>query len=149
MVVFASKNALVEAYLRRREREAPIPSEMELDRDDLPAAERLLAIFQPLEAHGGVLRGCPFHNAAVESAGSLSSTDQIVWAHKLEFTRRLVAVAQEAGIDVDGNHLETAVDLRRDLVAPGAAFHLDPPELIGRVVDAGPAALVRAASPPR
>jgi hypothetical protein len=43
------------------------------------------------------LRGCPFHNAAVESAGSLASTDEIVRDHKLEFTRRLVAVADEAG----------------------------------------------------
>ena len=43
------------------------------------------------------MRGCAFHNAAVESAGSLTSTDEIVRAHKLEFTRRLVAVAQEAG----------------------------------------------------
>jgi AcrR family transcriptional regulator len=33
---FATKNALVEAYLRRREGEASIPSEMELERDDLP-----------------------------------------------------------------------------------------------------------------
>jgi hypothetical protein len=33
----------------------------------------------------------------VESAGSLASTDEIVRTHKVEFTRRLVAVAGEAG----------------------------------------------------
>jgi hypothetical protein len=33
----------------------------------------------------------------VESAGALPSTDEIVRAHKLEFTRRLAAVAREAG----------------------------------------------------
>jgi hypothetical protein len=43
------------------------------------------------------LSACPFHNAAVESGGSLASTDEIVRTHKLEFTRRLVAVAHEAG----------------------------------------------------
>ena len=33
----------------------------------------------------------------MESAGSLAGADAIVRAHKEEFTRRLVAIAQEAG----------------------------------------------------
>jgi AcrR family transcriptional regulator len=94
---FATKNALVEAYLRRHEAEAPIPSEMELDRDDLPAAERLLAIFKPLEAHGVVLRGCPFHNAAVEAAGALADIAGVVEEHKKAFLGRIIATAREAG----------------------------------------------------
>ena len=94
---FATKNALVEAYLRRREGDASIPSEMELERDDLPAAERLLAIFKPLEAHGVVLRGCPFHNAAVEAAGALAGVAGVVEDHKKAFLARIVATAREAG----------------------------------------------------
>jgi AcrR family transcriptional regulator len=92
---FATKNALVEAYLRRREGEVPIPSEMELDRDDLPAAERLLAIFKPLDPHA-VLRGCPFHNAAVEAAGGLAGVAGVVEEHKKAFLARLIATAREA-----------------------------------------------------
>jgi AcrR family transcriptional regulator len=94
---FATKNALVEAYLRRHEAEAPIPSEMELDRADLPAAQRLLAIFKPLEAHGVALRGCPFHNAAVEAAGTLTGIAAVVEEHKKAFLARIIATAQEAG----------------------------------------------------
>jgi AcrR family transcriptional regulator len=94
---FATKNALVEAYLRRREGDTPIPAEMELDRDDLPATERLLAIFKPLEAHHGVLRGCPFHNAAVEAAGDLAGVTGLVAEHKKAFLRRIIATAREAG----------------------------------------------------
>jgi AcrR family transcriptional regulator len=94
---FATKNALVEAYLRRHETEARIPSEVELERDDLPAAERLLAIFKPLDADGGVLRGCPFHNAAVEAAGELAGVTQLVEDHKKGFQARIIATAREAG----------------------------------------------------
>jgi len=93
---FATKYALVEAYLRRHEAEVPIPSEMGLDRDDLPATERLLAIFEPLEAHHGVLRGCPFHNAAVEAAGALPGVTGLVAEHKKAFLRRIIAAAREA-----------------------------------------------------
>ena len=94
---FATKNALVEAYLRRHEGVVPIPSEMELERDDLPAAERLLAIFTPLEAHDAVLRGCPFHNAAIEAAGALPGVAEVVEEHKKAFLARIIATAREAG----------------------------------------------------
>jgi len=91
---FASKNDLVDAYLRGFE-EGGLPAERRLNDTTLPARDRLLGIF---EMPGrDVLRGCPFHNAAVESAGSLASADDIVRAHKLRFTGRLVALASEAG----------------------------------------------------
>lgn len=92
---FPSKNDLVDNYLRGMDARGGSPSEQRLDDSALAARDRMLAIFQmsPRE----VLRGCPFHNAAVESAGSLRSTDAIVQAHKQQFTRRLVVVAQEAG----------------------------------------------------
>ncbi|ORW96137.1 TetR family transcriptional regulator [Mycobacterium sp. IEC1808] len=92
---FASKNDLVDNYLRGYEVRGGSPNERRLDDATMSPRERLLAIFEmsPRE----VLRGCPFHNAAVESAGSLSSADEIVRAHKQAFTRRLIAVAQQAG----------------------------------------------------
>lgn len=92
---FASKNDLVDAYLRNFVARGGAPAEKRLDDLELPARERLLSIFDMRRAD--VVRGCPFHNAAVESAGALASADEIVRTHKLEFTRRLVAVAREAG----------------------------------------------------
>jgi AcrR family transcriptional regulator len=91
---FASKNELVDNYLRGIDADGGAPTEKHLG-DDLPARERLLAIFDLRRSD--IVRGCPFHNAAVESAGSLASTDDIVRTHKTEFTRRLIAVAREAG----------------------------------------------------
>lgn len=69
---FPTKNALVEEYLRRFESETPIAAEAELERDDLSPAQRLLAIFNPLEGDpSALIRGCPFHNAVIEGAGEL------------------------------------------------------------------------------
>jgi AcrR family transcriptional regulator len=91
---FASKNDLVDNYLRRVDARGLVV-EKRLANPDLPARERLLSIFDIPSAD--VVRGCPFHNAAVESAGSLAGTDAIVRDHKERFIRRLVAIAQEAG----------------------------------------------------
>jgi AcrR family transcriptional regulator len=92
---FASKNELVDNYLRGIDARGGAPTERRLDDTGLPARQRLLAIFDLRRSE--VVRGCAFHNAAVESAGSLTTTDEIVRTHKQEFTRRLVAVAREAG----------------------------------------------------
>lgn len=92
---FASKNELVDNYLRNIESRGGAPTEKRLDDATLPARERLLAIFDLRQSD--VVRGCPFHNAAVESAGSLATTDEIVRTHKRDFTDRLIAVAREAG----------------------------------------------------
>lgn len=92
---FPSKNELVDNYLRSLDAAGGSPSERRLEDAALAARERLLAIFDL--PRRDLLRGCPFHNAAVESAGALPSTDEIVRAHKRQFTRRLVAVAREAG----------------------------------------------------
>lgn len=92
---FASKQDLVDNYLRAIDARGGSPMERCLDNADLPARDRLLALFDapPVD----IFRGCPFHNAAVESAGALPGTDAIVRTHKQEFTRRLVVVAREAG----------------------------------------------------
>lgn len=91
---FSSKTELVEEYLRRLN-ESGTPMERPLDRSDLAPRERLLAIFDapPVEK----FRGCPFHNAAVESAGAWPEIDDLVRAHKRRFAERLIAVADEAG----------------------------------------------------
>src|SRR5690242_9232625 len=91
---FSSKTELVENYLRALD-ESGTPMERPLGRPDLSPRERLLAIFDvpPVER----FRGCPFHNAAVESAGAWATIDDLVRAHKRRFTERLIAVADEAG----------------------------------------------------
>jgi AcrR family transcriptional regulator len=91
---FASKNDLVDNYLRAIDTRGVAPGKR-LSDTSLPAQERLLGIFEG--TRGEVLRGCPFHNAAVESAGLLASTDKIVRTHKREFARRLIDVARDAG----------------------------------------------------
>lgn len=97
-VHFPTKNALVEEYRRRFESERPIAAEAELERGDLPAAQRLLAIFVPAEGDWPVLfRGCQFHNAAVEGAGELPAVADLAQRHKQAFRDHLVATAAEAG----------------------------------------------------
>jgi hypothetical protein len=60
--------------------------------------ERLLAIFDPLESDDAtVLRGCPFHNAAVDAAGEMPHVAQLVKQHKQAFLDRLISTAVEAG----------------------------------------------------
>lgn len=97
-VHFPTKNALVEAYLRRFETETSLPAETGLQRDDLTPVQRLLAIFAPIDGGSApVIRGCPFHNAAVEGAGQLPGIAHLAQQHKQTFRDRLVATAAEAG----------------------------------------------------
>ena len=97
-VHFPTKNALVEAYLRRVEAEQIVPAEAALGRDDLPPEARILAIFDPLDrTAAGPLRGCPFHNAAVEVAGELVEIAELTKQHKRWFRERLTTLAAEAG----------------------------------------------------
>src|SRR5690349_24533109 len=59
---FPSKTALVEEYLQRLRQEAGKPTD-----EAMPRA-RLLALFELSDGENGRMRGCPFHNAAVEAA---------------------------------------------------------------------------------
>ncbi|MER5934193.1 helix-turn-helix domain-containing protein [Streptomyces sp. NPDC002054] len=96
-VHFPTKNALVEEYLRRFESETPIAAEAELERGDLTAAQRLLAIFAFEGDSPAPIRGCPFHNAVVEGAGQLPEVASLAQRHKQAFRDRLAATAAEAG----------------------------------------------------
>ncbi len=98
---FPSKNALVEEYLHRLDTIAAPPRERALARDDLLPRDRLLALFAADPAGPATgearLRGCPFHNAAVETAGTVPAVERAVVRHKEAFTRLLTETAQAAG----------------------------------------------------
>jgi len=90
---FPSKTAVVEEYLRGIEDRVANP----LEGADQTPRERLLAVFQAPTARGGPLRGCPFHNAAVEAAGGMPGVQEIVRASKHSFINGLAELAQQAG----------------------------------------------------
>ncbi|OBB58876.1 MULTISPECIES: TetR/AcrR family transcriptional regulator [Mycolicibacterium] len=92
---FPSKVELVETYLREIAENGGSPAERRLDLPGLGPRERLLAIFDASAVKR--FRGCPFHNAAVESAGALECVDEIVREHKRWFADRLAQVSTEAG----------------------------------------------------
>ncbi|MEU6322765.1 TetR/AcrR family transcriptional regulator [Streptomyces sp. NPDC047009] len=91
---FSSKSALVEEYLRHFEGEGAPRCEQVLSRTDLTPRERLLGVFGDR-----AVRGCPFHDAAVEAAGSLPGVQKVVIRHKRDFAQRLIDTAREAGAD--------------------------------------------------
>jgi AcrR family transcriptional regulator len=90
---FPSKTAVVEEYLRSIEDRVANP----LQGADQTPRERLLAVFQAPTARGGPLRGCPFHNAAVEAAGTMPGVQEIVRAMKRNFIDGLTELAEQAG----------------------------------------------------
>ena len=92
---FPSKAAVVEEYLRgmqQRVADTVIHSD-----DDQTPRQRILAAFDGHTAHGEVFRGCPLHNAAVESAGAMPGVQDIVRASKLGFADWLTELAAQAG----------------------------------------------------
>jgi AcrR family transcriptional regulator len=92
---FASKNDLVEQYLRRIDDTGGVRYEQSLDTPGATARNRLLAIFDGPPADR--FRGCPFHNGAVEAADEMPGVHDIVHEHKLQFIARLTDAAAEAG----------------------------------------------------
>ncbi|WP_093787672.1 TetR/AcrR family transcriptional regulator [Actinacidiphila guanduensis] len=96
---FPSKEALVSAYVQRVESDpdGPIGVEAVLERGDLGARERLLHLFADSPPPAEVVRGCPLHNTAVETAGTMPGAAALVERHKREFGARLVKTAAEAG----------------------------------------------------
>ena len=93
---FPSKSAVVEEYLRGMQQWVGDPvSPTPRDADRAPRA-RLLAVFDR-SLPPGQLRGCPFHNAAVEAAEAMPEVQDIVHHHKQEFIDSLIALAKQAG----------------------------------------------------
>jgi AcrR family transcriptional regulator len=91
---FPSKTAVVEEYLRVIEDRVDNPQQ---GANQTPR-ERLLAVFQAPTSRGGPLRGCPFHNAAVEAAGAMPGVQEIVRASKRSFINGLAELAKQAGV---------------------------------------------------
>jgi AcrR family transcriptional regulator len=94
---FPSKTAVVEEYLRSIEDRVAESLLPEADAADKSPRERLLAVFEVPTARGGPLRGCPFHNAAVEAAGGMPGVHEIVRASKRAFMDGLTELAEQAG----------------------------------------------------
>ncbi|MGW3106146.1 TetR/AcrR family transcriptional regulator [Streptomyces sp. NPDC001100] len=95
---FPSKDAVVAAYLRGFIADPPVPAVAQLARKDLDPRARMLALFrEPPNLPDGVMRGCLFHNAAVEAAGTMPEVAQLVKQYKQGLTDRLAEAAGEAG----------------------------------------------------
>lgn len=93
---FSSKDEVVAAYLRDVDAARAVPRERALNRPGLAPRDRLLAIFD--RGKEKRMRGCPFHNAAVEAAGKLPEVHDIVSAHKNAFIARLTDTCGEVGV---------------------------------------------------
>ena len=94
---FPSKTAVVEEYLRSIEQGIADVLLPEADAGYRSPREQLLAVFEGPTARSGPLRGCPFHNAAVEAAGSMPGVHEIVRSSKRAFIGRLTELAEQAG----------------------------------------------------
>ena len=90
---FPSKTAVVEEYLRSIEDRVAEP----LGGRRRPNAARALTGRFPRARTGGPLRGCPFHNAAVEAAGAMPGVQEIVRTSKRSFIDGLTELANQAG----------------------------------------------------
>jgi AcrR family transcriptional regulator len=91
---FPSKTAVVEGYLRAVEQRV---SRLAAGATDQTPRERLLAVFDAPTTRRGTLRGCPYHNAAVEAAGAMPGVREIVREFKRSFADRLTELAKQAG----------------------------------------------------
>jgi AcrR family transcriptional regulator len=91
---FPSKATLVEEYLSQLRQEAEgTPA----DKSSTTARAQLLALFELTDASEARMRGCPFHNAAVEAAGAMPGVEHIVHLHKRDYVDGLTQLAREAG----------------------------------------------------
>lgn len=94
---FPSKAAVVEEYLRSIEQSVGNPSQLGAHAADQTPRERLLALFDIPIAGVAPVRGCPFHNAAVEAAGAMPRVQSIVRANKRNFIDGVTELAKQAG----------------------------------------------------
>jgi AcrR family transcriptional regulator len=105
---FPSKAALVEEYLCQLRQEAGGGAGRSPEATGPTARARLLALFELTDAGDGRMRGCPFHNAAVEAAGAMPGVEHIVHQHKRDYIDGLIQIAREAGAadpDILGNQV--------------------------------------------
>lgn len=91
---FPSKAAVVEEYLRafREHVDEPVRANPE----SADARSVLLGLFAT-PPPGGRMRGCPFHNAAVEAAEDMPEVHEIVRDHKRAYINGLIRLSRAAG----------------------------------------------------
>jgi AcrR family transcriptional regulator len=105
---FPSKTALVEEYLRQLRQGAGTAEETPAEKPETSPRDQLLALFELTEGGDARMRGCPFHNAAVEASGAMPGVEHIVHLHKRDYVEGLVHLAREAGAadpDMLGNQI--------------------------------------------
>jgi len=93
---FPSKTAVVEEYLRAIHQGVGDPIQPGPDAANQTPRERILALFDS-PAPDGPIRGCPFHNAAVEAAEAMPEVQDIVHIHKRNYINGLTKLAKQAG----------------------------------------------------
>jgi AcrR family transcriptional regulator len=93
---FPSKTAVVEEYLRYIQQLVEDPIRPGPDAANRTPRERILALFET-PPPGGQMRGCPFHNAAVEAADGMPEIHDIVQEHKRAYIKGLIKLARQAG----------------------------------------------------
>src|SRR3954465_8753385 len=93
---FPSKTAVAEEYLRCIQQLVDDPIRPGPDAANRTPRERILALFET-PSPGGQMRGCPFHNAAVEAAEAMPEIQGIVDEHKRAYIKGLVKLARQAG----------------------------------------------------
>src|ERR1700720_1580368 len=93
---FLSKTAVVEEYLRCIQQGVGDPIRPGPDAANRTPRERILALFET-PSPGGPMRGCPFHNAAVEAADAMPEIQDIVHEHKRNYIKSLIKLARQAG----------------------------------------------------
>ena len=93
---FPSKAAVVEEYLRCIQQGVGDPIRPGPDAANRTPRERILALFET-PSPDGQMRGCPFHNAAVEASEVMPEIQDIVHEHKRAYIKGLIKLARQAG----------------------------------------------------
>jgi AcrR family transcriptional regulator len=93
---FPSKSAIVEEYLRCLQQGVGDPIRPGPGADNHTPRERILALFET-PSPDGQMRGCPFHNAAVEASEAMPEVHEIVQEHKRACIKGLIKLARQAG----------------------------------------------------
>jgi AcrR family transcriptional regulator len=93
---FPSKTAVMGEYLRCIQQEVGDPIRPGPDAANRRPRHRILALFET-PSPDERMRGCPFHNAAVEASDVMPEIQEIVHEHKRAYIKGLIELARQAG----------------------------------------------------